>query len=100
MLAGPPGASEGPSGGGVLHRNISIPNAVVQRRAGQSAASPNPFLPRHSLATALLISASARGMGSWEKAADSYFSSRVGSGGRRRGANEAEVRGRSPPWAR
>ena len=47
-------------------------------------AFPNLFLlPLLSLATALFISTSASGMGSWEKAVDLYFSSLVGSGGKR-----------------
>ena len=46
-------------------------------------ASPNlSLLPLRSLATALFISTSASGMGNWEKTADSYFSSLVGSGGK------------------
>ena len=46
-------------------------------------ASPKLFLlPLRSLATALFISTSASGMGNWEKTADSYFSSLVGSGGK------------------
>ena len=46
-------------------------------------ASPNLFLlPLRSLATALFISTSASGMGNWEKAADSYYSSLVGTGGK------------------
>lgn len=58
-------------------------------------ASPNLFLlPLHPLATAPFISTSACRMGSWEKAADLYFSSLVGSG-LKRCANEAEVKGRS-----
>lgn len=63
--------------------SIIIPLAIVQRLIIQFVASPNLFLlPSRSLATALFISTSARGTGNWGKAADSYFSSLLGSGGK------------------
>lgn len=66
----------------------------------QFVVSSNPFLlPLYFLATGMFISSCARGMENWEKAVDLYFSSLLGSVGKKHHVNETKVKGRNPRWA-